>query len=283
MVNDLSPAADQPIAALLADVDGTLITKEKVLTPRTIDAVKRLRERGVVFCITSGRPPRGLRMFVDPLELTIAMAGFNGGVIVRPDLSVIDEKPLPVDIPSRVIDTIRTHRLEAWVYSPTEWYVTDPLGTRVERETSTVQFPPVVVPNYDAMLHEVIKIVGVSTDYEAVARCEASLQAEFGTRVTAARSQPYYVDITHPDANKGAVVHRLARYLNVSPRRVATIGDQMNDILMFKESGLSIAMGNASPEVQRQATFVTTSFGEEGFAHAVERFLLPRTQLSKAT
>ena len=283
MVNDLSRAADQPIAALLADVDGTLITKEKVLTPRTIDAVKRLRKRGVVFCITSGRPPRGLRMFVDPLELTIAMAGFNGGVIVRPDLSVIDEKPLPVDIPSRVIDTIRTHQLDAWVYSPTEWYVTDPLGTRVDRETSTVQFPPVVVPNYDAMLHEVIKIVGVSTDYEAVARCEASLQAEFGTRVTAARSQPYYVDITHPDANKGAVVHRLARYLNVSPRRVATIGDQMNDILMFKESGLSIAMGNASPEVQRQATFVTTSFGEEGFAHAVERFLLPRTQLSKAT
>jgi len=283
MANDLSPAADQPIAALLADVDGTLITKEKVLTPRTIDAVKGLRERGVVFCVTSGRPPRGLRMFVDPLELTIAMAGFNGGVIVRPDLSVIDEKPLPVDIPSGVIDTIRTHRLEAWVYSPTEWYVTDPLGTRVARETSTVQFPPVVVPNYDAMLHEVIKIVGVSTDYEAVARCEASLQSEFGTRVTAARSQPYYVDITHPDANKGAVVHRLARYLNVSPRRVATIGDQMNDILMFKESGLSIAMGNASPEVQRQATFVTTSFGEEGFAHAVEHFLLPRTRLSKAT
>ena len=128
MANDLSLAADQPIAALLADVDGTLITKEKVLTSRTMDAVKRLRERGVVFCITSGRPPRGLRMFVDPLELTIAMAGFNGGVIVRPDLSVIDEKPLPVDIPSRVIDTIRAHRLEAWVYSPTEWYVTDPRG-----------------------------------------------------------------------------------------------------------------------------------------------------------
>jgi hydroxymethylpyrimidine pyrophosphatase-like HAD family hydrolase len=137
------------------------------------------------------------------------------------------------------------------------------------------------VPNYDAVLHQVIKIVGVSTDYAAVARCEASLRAELGTRVTALRSQPYYLDVTHPDANKGAIVHRLARYLKVSPRRVATIGDQMNDTLMFKESGLSIAMGNASPEVQREATFVTTSFGEEGFANAVERFLLPRTQLSK--
>jgi len=281
MVKDPVARADEPIAALLADVDGTLITKEKVLTERAVDAVKRLRERGVVFCVTSGRPPRGLRMFVEPLELTIAMAAFNGGVIVRPDLSVIDEKPLPVDIPTQVIDTIRANGLEAWVYSPTEWYVMDSQGTRVDRETSTVQFPPVVVPDYDAVLHEVIKIVGVSTDYDAVARCEAKVQAEFGTRVTAARSQPYYLDVTHPDANKGAVVHRLARYLKVSPRRVATIGDQLNDTLMFKESGLSIAMGNASAEVQKHATFVTTSFGEEGFANAVERFILPRAQLSK--
>lgn len=283
MAKDPSAGADEPIAAVLTDVDGTLITKEKVLTARTIDAVKRLRERGVVFCITSGRPPRGLRMFVDPLDLTIAMAAFNGGVIVRPDLSVIDEKPLPVDIPLQVIDSIRAHGLDAWVYSPTEWYVTDRHGTRVDREAATVQFPPVVVPNYDGLLHEVIKIVGTSTDYEAVARCEASIQKEFGTRVSAARSQPYYLDVTHPEANKGAIVRRLARYLNVSPRRVATIGDQMNDTLMFRESGLSIAMGNANADVQRQATFVTTSFGDEGFANAVERYILPRAQLSKST
>jgi len=129
----------------------------------------------------------------------------------------------------------------------------------------------------------VIKIVGTSMDHDAVARCEEGIQAEFGTRVTAARSQPYYLDVTHPDANKGAIVRRLAQYLNVSPRRIATIGDQMNDTLMFRESGLSIAMGNASADVQRQATFVTTSFGEEGFANAVERYILPRAQMSKAT
>jgi Cof subfamily protein (haloacid dehalogenase superfamily) len=283
MVKDPSAEPDESIAALLADVDGTLITREKVLTAGAIGAVKRLRERGVVFCVTSGRPPRGLRMFVEPLELTIAMAAFNGGVIVRPDLSVIDEKPLPVEIPSQVIDAIRAHGLDAWVYTPTEWYVTDLHGMRVARETTTVQFSPVVVANYDAVFHEVIKIVGTSTDHDAVARCEASIQAEFGMHVTAARSQPYYLDVTHPDANKGAIVRRLAQYLKVSPRRIATIGDQMNDTLMFRESGLSIAMGNASADVQRQATFVTTSFGEEGFATAVERYILPRAQLSKAT
>jgi Cof subfamily protein (haloacid dehalogenase superfamily) len=264
------------IAALLADVDGTLITKEKTLTPRTVEAVKRLREHNVVFCVTSGRPPRGLRMFVEPLELTIAMAAFNGGIIVRPDLSVIDQRALPNGAGLHAIETIQAHQLDVWVFGPTDWYVTDPNGTRVDREASNIQVPPVVVSDLESVLPGAIKIVGVSTDHDAVAECERVLQRELGTQVAAARSQPYYLDVTHPDANKGAVVERLARYLKVPTDRIATIGDQANDVSMFKRSGLSIAMGNASVDVQRQAQFVTTSHGDEGFAHAVERFVLPR-------
>jgi len=75
-----------------------LVTKDKVLTARAIEAVKRLQERGVMFCHHERPSARGLRMFVEPLDLKVAMAAFNGGVLVRPDLSVIDEKPLPTDI-----------------------------------------------------------------------------------------------------------------------------------------------------------------------------------------
>ena len=107
-------------------------------------------------------------MFIEPPELTIAMAAFNGGVIVRPDLSVIDEKPLPTDIPPEVIKTLRAHKLDVWIYGPMEWYVTDPQGIRVDRETSTIQFPPVVVPDFERLPDKVIKIVGVSNDLEAV-------------------------------------------------------------------------------------------------------------------
>jgi len=278
MPADTAEPTEPSIVALLADVDGTLITKEKKLTPRAIEAVKHLRERGVVFCITSGRPPCGLRMFVEPLELTIAMAAFNGGIIVRPDLSVIDERRLPEDVALQVIKTLREHQLDTWVFGPIDWYVTDPEGTRVDRETSTIQRAPVVVTRPEQVLDKAIKIVGVSMNLEAVASCEQAVQSALGTRVSAARSQPYYLDVTHPDANKGAVVERLARYLKVPAARIATIGDQQNDVMMFERSGLSIAMGNASPEVQRQADFVTTSYGEEGFANAVERVVLPRSQ-----
>jgi hydroxymethylpyrimidine pyrophosphatase-like HAD family hydrolase len=102
------------------------------------------------------------------------------------------------------------------------------------------------------------------------------LQQQFETHVSAARSQPYYIDVTHPTANKGVVVERMSSFYQIPLERIATLGDQLNDVLMFQRSGLSIAMGNASPEVQRQATYVTASNQEEGFAKAVEEYILPR-------
>jgi hydroxymethylpyrimidine pyrophosphatase-like HAD family hydrolase len=98
---------------------------------------------------------------------------------------------------------------------------------------------------------------------------------QFGGHVSAAKSQPYYGDITHPDANKGCMVRYLSKTYEFPAEEIAAIGDQPNDVLMFAHSGLSIAMGNASPEVQRAARRVTTSNEDEGFATAVERYVLP--------
>jgi transaldolase len=266
------------IAAVLADVDGTVVTKEKVITDRASRAVIKMREQGLVFTVTSGRPPLGLRMLVEPLGLTMPMAGFNGGVIVLPDLSVLDERTVPDYLLPAILETIQSHGLDVWLYSATDWYVRTRQSPRVDREASTVQFEPTVVPNFDKVLTGIVKIVGLSEDYARVAACEAAVQQEFGTQVTAARSQPYYLDVTNPMANKGIVVERLSRYLKVPLEQIATIGDQANDVLMFERSGLSIAMGNASKEVQSKATFVTTSFADEGFANAVEQYILPSAE-----
>jgi hydroxymethylpyrimidine pyrophosphatase-like HAD family hydrolase len=139
-----------------------------------------------------------------------------------------------------------------------------------------VQFAPTVVPEYDDLLDRAVKIVGVSDDHPLVERCEAAVQERFGDRVSAARSQPHYLDVTHPTANKGVVIERLSNYFKIPLGQIATLGDQPNDVLMFKKSGLSIAMGNASEEVQNQATYVTDSHEDEGFAKAIEGFILPR-------
>jgi Cof subfamily protein (haloacid dehalogenase superfamily) len=272
-------SADQaapPVAAVLADVDGTLVTKAKVLTPRAIRAVHELQERGVLFAITSGRPPRGLSMLVEPLGMNVPMAAFNGGMIVLPDMTVVDARTVVADVAPAVVEAMRSHGLYVWIYRGTDWYLTDPHAPHAEREARTCQFQPTMVPDYDGLLDGVVKIVGVSDDHELVARAEAAVREEYGTYVSAARSQPYYLDVTHPTANKGVVVERLSRYFRIPRAQIATIGDQQNDVLMFWLSGVSIAMGNASEDVQRQATYVTTSNEEEGFAEAIERFVLPR-------
>jgi Cof subfamily protein (haloacid dehalogenase superfamily) len=280
---DSTVQATQKIAAVLADVDGTLVTKDKVLTPRAIRAVKALQERGVLFAITSGRPPRGMRMLVEPLGMKVPMAAFNGGIIILPDMTVVDERVIQADVAPAVIETIRAHGPYVWIYRSTEWYVTDPHAPHAEREASTVQFPPTVVPTYDGLLDRVVKIVGVSDDHDLVARCEAAVQQQFGSHVSAARSQLHYLDVTHPTANKGVVIERLSKYFKVPLEQVATLGDQPNDVLMFKKSGLSIAMGNASEEVQNQATYVTDSHEDEGFAKAIEGFILPRAVAAPAS
>jgi Cof subfamily protein (haloacid dehalogenase superfamily) len=270
-----SEHAAQPIRMVIADVDGTLVTQEKVLTKRAAEAVLRLREAGIQFTITSGRPPRGMAMLIDPLKLTQPLAAFNGGVLIKPDLkTVVDQKFLAAGVPEKVIEAVENHGLDVWVYTDIEWFVRDPNAPHVAREQWTVKFPPMVVKTFAGLLGRVAKIVGVSDDLERVAKCEKDVQQAGGTHISAARSQPYYLDVTHPQANKGEVVLSLSRLLNIPTTEIATLGDMPNDVLMFEKSGVSIAMGNASPEVQAAATYVTSTNEDEGFAKAIEKFVL---------
>jgi Cof subfamily protein (haloacid dehalogenase superfamily) len=266
---------DSNIKLLLADVDGTLVTPDKVLTDRAIDAVRRLGEAGILFAVTSGRPPRGMSMLIEPLNLTTPIAAFNGGILVNRDMSVIEQRVIPEELVVPVADLNTSFGLDTWVYRGADWYIPDPKGAHVAKETATVRFEPKVMDGLDGLTTDVAKLVGVSDDLDAVARASQAAHDKFGDHVAAARSQPYYLDVTHPDANKGAVAKYLSRTYSIPTDSIATIGDMPNDVLMFAHSGLSIAMGNASLEVQRAARRVTTSNADEGFADAVERFILP--------
>jgi Cof subfamily protein (haloacid dehalogenase superfamily) len=268
-----SNSLSRGVRLVIADVDGTLVTQDKVLTPRAIEAVKKLHQAEILFGITSGRPPRGMAMLIKPLEITEPIAGFNGGVVVKPDLTPISKQTLPAAVAAEVMQMIVKHGLDIFLYTDRDWYVRDANGPHVAREAWTVKFQPTVVHDFDSLTDGVVKVVGVSDDLDGVARCEKDLQEWSAGRVSAARSQPYYLDVTNPKANKGEVVEMFAKLCNLSPSQIATIGDMPNDELMFKKSGVSIAMGNASADVQKSATFVTASNQDDGFAKAMERLL----------
>jgi Cof subfamily protein (haloacid dehalogenase superfamily) len=263
------------IRLLLADVDGTLVTDEKILTDAAQAAARDLQRAGISLAITSGRPPRGMSMFIEPLALKVAIAGFNGGVLVDPNLSVLERHALDPAIASQALKLILDQGLDAWVYTESDWLIRDQKAPHVKREAWTVKFDAKIVPSFtDEHLAHAVKIVGISDDIERVADCERIAQRTLGERASAARSQPYYLDVTHPQANKGAVVTSLSRRLGIPSETIATIGDMPNDVPMFRKSGFSIAMGNSSPDVKNGASAVTESNADDGFAKAVRRLIL---------
>jgi Cof subfamily protein (haloacid dehalogenase superfamily) len=283
--------ASKKISILLADVDGTLVDSQKRITTRAKTAIQKLNEAGLKFAVTSGRPPRGMKMIADQIPLSTPIAAFNGGMLVEPgSLKVLTQQTLDAETAQSVIARVGEFGLDVWVYAGVDWYLRDLNTPHREKEERTVQFPPTVVKNFDEALQQgVAKVVGVSNDYDLVAKAEKGIVDEFEhgvhakctttsrdcePSVSAARSQPYYLDVTHPKANKGSVVEMLANLLKIPPSEFATIGDMPNDVLMFEKSGYSIAMGQASEEVKKAATYVTAGMDDEGFAKAIEDFVL---------
>src|ERR1700736_7044245 len=135
---DRMPPANpkKPIRLVIADVDGTLVTQEKMLTQRAIQAVMALRAAGITFAVTSGRPPRGMAMLIDPLKIDEPLAAFNGGVITKPDLTtIVRENFLPRAMVKEVIKIILDHKLDVWIYTARDWNVRDenaPQGARAQ-------------------------------------------------------------------------------------------------------------------------------------------------------
>ena len=127
---------------------------------------------------------------------------------------------------------------------------------------------------HDMSQFHVLKLVGVSDDHTALAAAEKELASLSNASISATCSSPYYLDVTNANANKGQVVLTLSQMLQIPSDHIATIGDMNTDVLMFRQSGVSIAMGNALDDVKTQAKFVTRSNEEDGFAYGMEHFVL---------
>ncbi len=262
------------ISAVVSDVDGTLVTDDKVLTARTRAAVAGLQTCGIAFAIISSRPPRGLCMLIDSLRITTPIAGFNGGLVTTPALSPLTQHLMTPVAARQAVEMIEAHGAEAWLFHGEDWLARNPAGPYVGLEEKTILYPPIIVPDFGRALDAASKIVAVSDDFDLLTRLEPIARAALAGRATVARSQPYYLDFTHPLANKGVALSELAKLLDVSPAEIAVIGDGGNDVAMFERGGLSIAMGNAAPQVQRAADFVTRPNSQDGFAEAIERYVL---------
>jgi Cof subfamily protein (haloacid dehalogenase superfamily) len=261
------------IALVVSDVDGTLLTKDKVLTEAAKAAVRRLHEAGIGFTIVSSRPTLGMRFLIEPLQITLPIGAFNGSSIVDPQLKPIEQHLIPLPAVQRCLEVLNQFGVDIWLFTNDLWLTRNGNGEYVPHEKRAIRADPTIVENFAPYLSAACKIVGASSDPALLQRCEAAMQKALGAEATAVRSQSYYLDITPPGCDKGTFVQAMAKRLGVATDAVATIGDMQNDLAMFRRSGLSFAMGNATDDVKKVATHVTTSNENEGFAGAMEMIL----------
>jgi hypothetical protein len=261
------------IALVVSDVDGTLLTKDKTLTDAAKSAVQKLGEAGIGFTITSSRPTIGMRFLIEPLHIALPIGAFNGSCIVDPELKPVEQHLIPETAVRRALEVLTEFGTEIWLFTSDRWLARDPDGEYVPHEKRAIRADPTIVADFTPYLTSACKIVGAGGDPELMQRCEIAMQEALGTQATAVRSQSYYLDITPPGVNKGTFVQTIARRLGISLDAVATIGDMQNDLAMFRTSGTSFAMGNATDDVKKVATHVTASNEDEGFAKAMEVIL----------
>jgi Cof subfamily protein (haloacid dehalogenase superfamily) len=273
----MSEPTQPPIRFLLSDMDGTLLLPDHTLSQRTIEAVRALRDAGVLFSLATGRPPKAMLQTIEALGVDLPTAAFNGGTIVHPDGSLLVAHYLPAAAALTTLTLFADQPgIEVWVFSGGDWLLKDPSGPMVPREQHGLGYAPVVVESFEPYLTRIDKIVATSENTDLLIELEALLLPMVGGQAQVSRSQPVYLDVTAMQANKGDALATLAAFLDVPLPQTAAMGDGGNDPAMFNVAGLSIAMGQAEEAVKRQANVVTGPNTEDGAAQAIERYILPR-------
>ncbi|GAJ27739.1 Cof-type HAD-IIB family hydrolase [Acidomonas methanolica] len=269
-----NPAAT--VRLVVSDVDGTLIGKDKALTPAVLAAAKALHEAGIALCLVSSRAVEGMTQYLRGLGLETPSAALNGGLIVAPDGTILSSLVLPPDATSAAFDVLHVHGVDTWLFRGHEWLVLDRAAPYVIHEEHSVRVAAKEVPDFRPYFEGVGKITGASADYPLIVRLESELGALLQGVASVHRSSDYYLDITQKDANKGYAAKALAARLGVDLSEVACIGDMSNDVPMLREAGLAIAMGQSKEDVRQHAHFVTAPNDDDGWAKAMRDFVLPR-------
>lgn len=265
---------DPTVRLVVSDVDGTLLDRDKRVTDRALAAIRRLERAGIGFTLVSARPPRAMLPLLPMVEARLPFAAFNGGVLANPDGATLGRLDIDAEATLRSLAMLDAPDVEIWAFLGDDWVLRHTAGPYTAKEERTLGYGPRLVEDFAPFAGRITKLMGVCPDHDRLAALERAIAEAVGDGASVARSQPYFLDITHARANKGAAVVALAGRLGVPLNQVAVLGDMANDVSMFQVAGVSIAMGNASPQVQSHARFVTETNEREGFARAIERHVL---------
>ncbi|MEK5039351.1 Cof-type HAD-IIB family hydrolase [Sporosarcina sp. FSL K6-3457] len=256
------------------DLDGTLLTDELTITPRTIQAIQKAVELGTVVTIATGRMYPSAKQFAQQLGINVPVITYQGAIIKEiASNEVIYERLIPADIAQKLVDIAKEKNLHLQVYQDDILYGTvenDKLIAYAKKS----KVPYQVEPDFSKLAKNGFTkalFIEESDDLDAL---QDELQGLFGERAHISKSAVNYLEVTHPEANKGSALLHLASKLGIDRTETIGIGDNHNDIELIETAGLGVAMGNAVQALKDIADYTSLSNNEEGVCHTIEKFVL---------
>ena len=265
-----------PYRAIALDLDGTLPNHDKVVTPKTREALLQAEAEGVVIILASGRPTYGIEPVAECLELDKRggyILAYNGGNIVN---AKTGEKLFAQFLPDEVIPILyryakeKNHALLG--YAGNEIITEMPDDQYVKEESRINKMNIRKVENlFEALEPHPTKLL-MTGDPADMLKAENELSEILGDRMDIFRSAPFFLELVPKGIDKAKSLLRLLSKINLTPADMIAFGDGYNDLSMLKLAGMGVAMQNAAPEVRAEADYITLSNEEDGVAAALEHF-----------
>lgn len=263
---------------IVLDLDGTLTNRDKVITPRTREALMEAQKRGKKVVLASGRPTPGVVPLAEELKLSRYggyILAYNGGLIVNCETGeVVFSRQLPVESNRKIIELAMEHRVDILTYEGDHLVVNNRECPYAEIESKINRMPMVEVEDMASYVDFVVPKFLMLDDGDYLALVEPRVKAALGKNFSVYRSEPHFLEILPKGIDKAQSLERLLETLGLSREEMIACGDGYNDLSMIRYAGLGVAMENAVLPVRKAADYITDSNNEDGVGKVVEKFLL---------
>lgn len=263
------------------DLDGTLLTDDLVIPQDTVAAIQKVVAEGIVVTIATGRMFASASLIARQLNINVPLITYQGALIKDVNgREVMYERTVPPEVTQKLIEIALEKKIHLQVYQD------DILFSAEENEkliaySQAVKVPYTIEPDLKKLASKGITKLLFIEDPDVLDQLQQELQTLYSKYAHIAKSKKNYLEVTHPEANKGSALLHLAKQLDIDPSEIIGIGDNYNDLELIDAAGLGIAMGNAVKEVKEKADYTTFTNNEEGVLHVLERFILEPARVKR--
>lgn len=261
----------------MADLDGTLLNSDHVVSPLTEQTIRDAIAQGVLFTVATGKTFPSTVDLIRKFDIQIPLVCGNGTQVFAPDGTLLHEAPIPLDYALEALHLAEEAGFTA-VANTHMGLVAAVWDANVQELVEHHEPVPVIVPDLEAALkndHKPYKLVLMNRDLDRVPEFQAQLERVFEGRAHVLRSGlASLVEVLPLAVTKGTALAFILDHLGIEAEAAMCFGDNCNDVDMIRRAGIGVAMGQSPEDVRLAADYVTGTNDEDGVGHAIRKFVL---------